>query len=229
MSKKIIVAIDGFSSCGKSTMAKMLAKEVGYRYIDTGAMYRTVGLFASQNGLLQNGIVDELGLHAKMNELQIDFVVNAHGQSETTLNGVNVEAQIRSLDAAAGASLVSQLAFVREAMVKQQKMMGKDKGIVMDGRDIGTVVFPEAELKIFVTASSEVRAKRRFDELIAKGDVAEFDEVLHSTIERDERDVNRKESPLRAAPDALVLDNSNIGVEEQKNWLFDQFYQKVNA
>jgi cytidylate kinase len=227
--KKIIVAIDGYSSCGKSTMAKALAAEVGYAYIDTGAMYRAVSLYCIQEGLMDaNWIIDEQELSKRIPHISVQFKTNGQGKSETYLNGINVEKDIRSLDAGTGASKVSQLRVVRQAMVNQQHLMGKEKGIVMDGRDIGTVVFPHAELKIFLTASSEIRAQRRFDELQAKGENVSFEEVLRSTIDRDNSDVNRTESPLRQAPDALVLDNSSMSLEEQTIWLHNAFNKALN-
>jgi cytidylate kinase len=225
---KIIVAIDGYSSCGKSTMAKSLAAEIGYAYIDTGAMYRAVALFCIENGIMSNDWkIDEQLLSQKIKSISIQFKVSEAGKSETYLNGINVEKEIRSLDAGTGASKVSQFRIVREAMVALQQEMGSQKGIVMDGRDIGTVVFPQAELKIFLTASPEVRAKRRYDELIAKGETVSFQEVLQSTIERDNADINRKESPLRQAPDALVLDNSTITPSEQTKWLRQAFNKTI--
>lgn len=227
--KKIIVAIDGFSSCGKSTMAKTLAAEVGYAYIDTGAMYRAVALYCLQEGLMdESWTINEQELTNRISHISVQFRTNAQGKSDTYLNGINVEKEIRSLDAGTGASKVSQLRIVRQAMVTQQHLMGKEKGIVMDGRDIGTVVFPEAELKIFLTASPEIRAKRRFDELQAKSENVSFEEVLKSTIDRDYSDVNRAESPLCQAPDALVLDNSNMSLDEQTIWLHNAFNKALN-
>ncbi len=225
--KKIIVAIDGYSSCGKSSMAKALAATIGYAYIDTGAMYRAVALYCLQEGIMNVGWeIDKDNLDKSIASINIQFKANESGKSETYLNDVNVEGQIRSLKAGTGASKVSQLRVVRQAMVKQQILMGLHKGIVMDGRDIGTVVFPNAELKIFLTASPKVRAQRRYDELQAKGENVSYDEVLQSTIERDKSDVNRRESPLKQASDALVLDNSHLTIEEQSKWLYDAF---INA
>ena len=227
--KKIIVAIDGFSSCGKSTMAKGLAAEIGYAYIDTGAMYRAISLYCLQEGLMdKEWIIDVEELTKRIDNILIQFKINAEGKSETYLNGVNVENDIRRLEVGTGASRVSELPFVRKALVAQQHLMGQQKGIVMDGRDIGTVVFPQAELKIFLTASSEIRAKRRFDELQAKGEDVSYEEVLRSTIDRDNRDINREESPLRQASDALVLDNSNMTLAEQTKWLHDAFISAIN-
>ncbi len=228
MSNKIIVAIDGHSSCGKSTMAKVLAANIGYAYIDTGAMYRAIALYCLRTGLMTETAIDTAELEHQISSIKIEFRVNENGKSDTYLNGENVESQIRSLEAGLGASRVSELGFVRKALVAQQQEMGRTKGIVMDGRDIGTVVFPNAELKVFVTASPEVRAQRRYDELIAKGEKVSYNEVLSSTIERDHRDENRAESPLRKADDAIVLDNSNINLEEQNRWLMEAFEHRVS-
>lgn len=225
--KKIIIAIDGFSSCGKSTMAKDLAREIGYIYIDSGAMYRTVTLFCLQNNLIIDGVVNESELLRKMEQIQVSFVLNpGTGKPEACLNGQNVESLIRTLEVSRNVSYVSAIAFVRKAMVAQQQQMGVHKGIVMDGRDIGTTVFPDAELKIFVTASPEIRAQRRFDEMIQKNEVASFDEILENVKQRDYLDQNREESPLRQAEDALLLDNSHMTIAEQKQWLLTQ-YQRV--
>jgi len=222
--KKIIVAIDGFSSCGKSTMARNLAKAIRYVWIDSGAMYRAVTYFALQQGLFEHEILDEDGLRTMIPALNISFAVNPEtGQNETFLNGQNVEAGIRSMEVANRVSLVATLDFVRKAMVARQQEIGKEKAVVMDGRDIGTVVFPEAELKIFVTASPEVRALRRVNELRAKGLEVSFEEVLANVCERDRIDSSRKISPLRKADDALELDNSNLTIEEQQAWLLEQF------
>lgn len=229
LQKKIIIAVDGFSSCGKSTMAKELASKIGYAYIDTGAMYRAISLFCIREGLINEIGIKLLELEKKMPTINIQFKVNAAGKSDTYLNGENVEQSIRTLEVGIGASRVSEVKFVREALVAQQKAMGQEKGIVMDGRDIGTVVFPLAELKIFVTASPEVRAKRRFDELIAKGEKVSFQEVYNTTIERDNRDTTRAESPLKQADDALVLDNSNMTLDEQREWMYNAFINCVNG
>ena len=226
---KIIVAIDGFSSCGKSTMAKELAVEAGYIYVDSGAMYRAVSLFCIHNGWMTDTEINELELIKNIKSIQIEFKPNAEGISETFLNGQNVENEIRSLEVANGASRVSTLGFVRRELVRQQQIMGKGKGIVMDGRDIGTVVFPSAELKIFVTASPEIRAKRRLVEMAGKGEKANFDEVLANVKERDERDQNRAESPLRKAEDAIVIDNSFLTREEQNSLLKTLFTEKTSC
>lgn len=225
--KKIVVAIDGFSSCGKSTMAKDLAREVGYIYIDTGAMYRAVSLYALRHNLMNEEIIDEVALQKEITKIEITFRPNEQGHSETFLNEENVEKQIRTLEVANGASRVSTLKFVREHLVALQREMGKGKGVVMDGRDIGTVVFPDAELKIFLTASPEVRAERRFEELKQKGMEQSFEEVLSNLKERDFRDQNRKESPLKQAEDALLLDNSTLTLQEQTDWLLARFQEKT--
>jgi cytidylate kinase len=221
--KKINIAVDGFSSCGKSTIAKGLAKELGYTYIDSGAMYRAVALFAYRNGWMTDTTIDEAALQKHISEIVISFETAPTGQQETYLNGENVEREIRSLEIGNGASRVSTLGFVRKELVRQQQAMGKKKGVVMDGRDIGTVVFPDAELKIFLTAPPEVRARRRFEELQAKGTPVSYEETLANVIERDERDTTRSESPLRKAPDAIELDNSNVTITEQLQWAMDMF------
>ena len=222
--KKIIVAIDGFSSCGKSTMAKNLAKAVNYIYIDSGAMYRAVTFYALQQGFFQNGQLKEDALQRVIHALDISFQPNpVTGQTETFLNGKNVEDDIRGMEVANRVSPVATLSFVRRALVVRQQAMGKEKAIVMDGRDIGTVVFPEAELKIFVTASAEVRAQRRVDELQAKGADVSFEEVLANVRQRDHIDSTRKDSPLRKADDAIELDNSYLTIAEQQEWLLQQF------
>ena len=222
--KKITIAIDGFSSCGKSTMAKDLAREVGYIYIDSGAMYRAVTLYCLENNLFTTDGIDTARLEALMSDIRISFQLNPEtGRPMTHLNGVNVEDRIRTMEVSTRVSPVAALPFVREALVKLQQEMGKEKGIVMDGRDIGTAVFPDAELKIFVTASAEIRAQRRYDELKAKGEDASFEEILANVKERDYIDQNREVSPLRKADDALLLDNSNLTIEEQKQWLKERF------
>jgi cytidylate kinase len=225
--QKIIVAIDGFSSCGKSTMAKELARETGYIYVDSGAMYRAVSLFCIQKGWLTSEGINEAELEKDIASINIEFKPDKEGKSETYLNGKNVENEIRSLAVANGASRVSTLGFIRRELVRQQQIMGDRKGIVMDGRDIGTVVFPAAELKIFVTASPEIRAQRRLDEMAAKGENANFEEVLANVKERDERDQNRTESPLRKADDAVVVDNSYLNREEQNRLLRTLFDERT--
>ena len=226
--KKITIAIDGFSSCGKSTMAKDLAREIGYIYIDSGAMYRAVTLYCLENGLFTTDGIDTAKLEAAMPDIRISFQLNPETQRPMTfLNGANVEDRIRTMEVSTRVSPVAALPFVREALVKLQQEMGQEKGIVMDGRDIGTAVFPNAELKIFVTASAEIRAQRRYDELKAKGQDASFEEILANVKERDYIDQNREVSPLRKADDAILLDNSNLTIEEQKQWLAERFAEAV--
>ena len=229
--KKIIVAIDGLSSCGKSTMARELAQEVGYTYIDTGAMYRAVTLYALRHGLLApDGQIDTAALEKQIGDIRITFRVNpATGRSETYLNGEQVEAAIRSMEVSAQVSRIASLPFVRRALVAQQQAMGRQKGLVMDGRDIGTVVFPEAELKIFVTATDEVRAKRRVDELRGKGTEVSMEEVLRNVRERDRLDMERAESPLRRADDAVELDNTHLTIPEQRALLLRLFHQATEG
>lgn len=229
--KKIIIAIDGFSSCGKSTMAKDLAGEIGYVYIDSGAMYRAVTLYCLENGLFNtDGSVNVSALKNKVNDINITFKFNTKTlRPDTYLNGRNVEEQIRSMEVSSRVSLVAAIDFVREALVRLQQLMGKSKGIVMDGRDIGTTVFPEAELKIFVTASAEVRAKRRYDELKAKGDNVSYEDILFNVMERDRIDQTREVSPLKKADDAILLDNSNMTIQEQKEWLRNEYERAVNS
>lgn len=228
--KKITIAIDGHSSCGKSTMAKDLAREVGYVYVDTGAMYRSVTLYALRHNLFnEDGSVKTAELEQQMSQINISFKFNAEtGRPDTYLNNECVEKEIRSLEVSNHVSPIAAVPFVRTAMVTQQQQMGKDKGVVMDGRDIGTTVFPDAELKIFVTASAQVRAQRRFDELKGKGMPADFDDILKNVEERDYIDSHREVSPLRKADDAIELDNSNMTIPEQKQWLMDRFKEKAN-
>ena len=220
---KIIVAIDGYSSCGKSTIAKALAKYAGYTYVDTGAMYRAIGLYTLRKGLQVTGD----GLRAEevialLPQIQVGFT-QVDGAQHVTLNGEDVESQIRTLEAGNRASQISQIKEVRAFLVAQQQKMGEAKGIVMDGRDIGTVVFPKAELKLFLTATPEVRAQRRYDELVEKGEKPDFAEVLADVNDRDYRDTHRAESPLRQAEDAIVVDNSNMTREEQMQVIYDHF------
>lgn len=224
--KKIIIAMDGHSSCGKSTMAKALAKAIGYTYIDTGAMYRAVTLYALQHQLLDEENIDEEQLSEKMGDIQISFVLNQEtGRPDTYLNGVCVEKEIRGMEVSNNVSRISAIPFVREALVAQQQQMGKDKGVVMDGRDIGTVVFPDAELKVFVTATAEVRAQRRYDELCSKGETPDYEEVLKNVKERDYLDSHREVSPLRKADDAIELDNSEMTIPQQNEWLLQKYYE----
>ena len=227
--KKITIAIDGFSSCGKSTMAKDLAKKLGYVYVDTGAMYRAVTLYAMRNGLFNaDGSVKTADLERQMNKINITFKLNKTAERpDTYLNNELVENDIRTLEVSNHVSQIAAVPFIREAMVAQQQRMGKDKGVVMDGRDIGTTVFPEAELKVFVTASAEVRAQRRYDELKEKGMPAEFNDILKNVQERDYIDSHREVSPLRKAPDAIELDNSHMTITEQSAWLMEQVKQKI--
>lgn len=229
--KKITIAIDGHSSCGKSTMAKALARKVGYIYVDTGAMYRCVTLYALRNNLFAaDGTIDTQTLETKMPDIHISFQLRKGAdRPDTYLNGECVEKEIRSMEVSNHVSPIAALPFVREALVAQQQQMGKDKGVVMDGRDIGTTVFPDAELKIFVTASSRVRAQRRYDELQQKGMPADFEDILKNVEERDYIDSHREVSPLRKADDAILLDNSNMSIAEQDQWLMEHFEQAVRA
>lgn len=226
MEKKLItIAIDGFSSSGKSTMAKVLAKNIGYAYIDTGAMYRAVTLFCLENGIIDGDVVDVERLEKAISDIEISFSVNPEtGASQTMLNGVNVEREIRDMRVSSKVSVVAAIPFVRRALVCQQQKMGESKGIVMDGRDIGTVVFPDAEMKVYVDASPETRAQRRYDELKAKGDtVTTYEDVLENVKYRDYLDQTREESPLRKADDAIVLDNSHMTPDEQNRWMLDLY------
>lgn len=220
MVNKIIVAIDGYSSCGKSTIAKALAKHAGYTYVDTGAMYRAIALYT-----LLNGLEDEEAIIAALPDIKVGFVL-VNGAQHATLNGEDVEAQIRTLEVGNRASQISQIKEVRAFLVAQQQAMGTEKGIVMDGRDIGTVVFPNAELKLFLTASPEVRAQRRFDELVAKGEKPDYAAVLADVNDRDYRDTHRAESPLRQAEDAIVVDNSHMTPDEQMQVIIRLFEEK---
>lgn len=223
-SNKIIIAIDGFSSSGKSTMARRLASEIGYRYIDSGAMYRAVTLYALDNGIIApSGEVDEAALAKVLPGIKIDFATMPDHTQHTLLNGTDVEQEIRRLRVSNHVSDISAIPMVRHALVAMQQALGKDKGIVMDGRDIGTTVFPGAELKIFVDASPQTRAQRRFAELTAKGNEVTFEEVLANVVHRDHIDRTRKESPLRRADDAIAIDNSSMTLAEQDAWLLDQY------
>lgn len=227
---KITIAIDGHSSCGKSTMAKQLAKDLGYVYVDTGAMYRTVTLYAMRKGYIdaENNVNTNL-LQNDMQSIGISFIIGKEsGRPEAYLNGERVEDEIRGIEVSKRVSLIAALPFVRKALVEMQREMGEKGGVVMDGRDIGTTVFPNAELKVFVTASAEVRAQRRFDELRAKGDDVNYDDILANVKERDYIDSHRDVSPLRKADDALLLDNSNMTIPEQKEWLENQVARILN-
>lgn len=223
MNSKIIIAIDGYSSSGKSTMARRLAKTIGYRYIDSGAMYRAVTLYAMEHGLIKpDGNVDAERLTEMLPEINVDFTLDGDRQF-TTLNGRVVEDEIRSLEVSSHVSPVAAIPSVRYALVRMQRAMGEEKGIVMDGRDIGTVVFPQAEMKVFCNASPQKRAERRYEELREKGKDVSFDEVLANVVERDRIDTTRAESPLRCAPDAVKLDNSSMTIEEQNEWLLNLY------
>ena len=221
--EKIIVAIDGYSSCGKSTIAKALAKYAGYTYVDTGAMYRAIGLYT-----LRHNLTEPADIIAALPNIQVGFIL-VDGAQHVTLNGEDVESQIRTLEAGNCASRISQIKEVRAFLVAQQQRMGEAKGIVMDGRDIGTVVFPNAELKLFLTASPEVRAQRRYDELVEKGEKPDFAAVLADVNDRDYRDTHRAESPLRQADDAIVVDNSNLTREEQMALIYKIFDEKAKS
>ena len=226
--KSIIIAIDGFSSCGKSTMAKDLARRIGYIYVDSGAMYRAVTLYCLDNRLINDGVVDTQRLASAMGEIVISFANNpTSGKQETYLNGVCVEQEIRNMRVSNSVSLVSQIGFVREALVAQQRRLGEAKGIVMDGRDIGTAVFPDAELKIFVTASARTRAERRTAEMQAAGENADIDAIERNIAMRDEMDMTRKISPLRKAHDAIELDNSRMTIDEQNAWLLARYEETI--
>ena len=222
--KKISIAIDGFSSCGKSTMAKQLAKAISYIYVDTGAMYRVVTLAALRAGVMESGDVDL----EKLNECVKNLEINLDANAKVYLNGADVENEIRGLEVSNWVSKISAIGFVREKLLDIQRELGAQKGVVMDGRDIGTVVLPNAELKIFVTADADVRAKRRYDELLRKGSPATYEEVLDNIKMRDYNDVNRKVSPLVQAPDALLLDNSYMTIDEQNTWLLKKVEEACN-
>ena len=227
--KQLTIAIDGHSSCGKSTMAKDLAKEIGYIYVDTGAMYRSVTLYAMRQGLIDaEGNINVEELEKQLADINISFQLNKEtGRPDTFLNGENVEAQIRTMEVSAHVSPVATLPFVRRKLVEEQQKMGEGGGIVMDGRDIGTVVFPNADLKIFVTASAEVRAERRYKELKEKGEAADYDEILENVKQRDYIDTHRETSPLKKADDALELDNSHMTIDEQRQWLLDRVRERI--
>ncbi len=228
--RKIVIAIDGFSSCGKSTFAKAIAARLGYIFIDTGAMYRAVTLYALEHGAVEEGVVDRERVVALLPEVNISFRFNSErGASDVYVNGECVEDKIRSIEVSSTVSKVSCIAEVREKLVAMQQEMGRARGVVMDGRDIGTVVFPDAELKIYMTADARVRAERRYAELVAKGDMVTMEEILENVISRDEADMTREISPLRQADDAVVLDNSYMSVEEQMAWFMERYEKIVNA
>ena len=227
--RKIIIAIDGFSSCGKSTFAKSIAARLGYIFIDTGAMYRAVTLYALENGAVEDGVVDAAKVEALLPQVEIAFRFNPErGASDVYVNGVEVEQKIRTIEVSNLVSKISSIGAVREKLVSLQQQMGQARGVVMDGRDIGTVVFPDAELKIYMTADAEVRAKRRYDELTAKGDNVTMEEILENVISRDHADMNREISPLRQAEDAIVLDNSYMSVEEQMAWFMERYEEAIS-
>ncbi|MDG5491439.1 (d)CMP kinase [Psychroserpens sp. SPM9] len=228
--RKITIAIDGFSSTGKSTVAKQLASALGYVYVDSGAMYRAVTLYAMQNGFIDADCLDAEGLVAQLDQIKIDFQFNKDlGYAEVYLNGSNVEKAIRSLEVSQCVSQVATISEVREQLVKQQQNFGKDKGVVMDGRDIGTVVFPDAELKLFMTASAEKRAQRRYDELIERGDEVTYEEVLKNVQSRDHIDSTREDSPLSMANDAVKVDNSKMSLNEQFEFVLKLSQEKIKA
>ena len=230
MKKKLIIAIDGYSSCGKSTFARAIAKELNYIFIDSGAMYRAVTLYCMRRDFIGNGNINIEGIIRELKDIHIEFVYNPDiAEYETFLNSENVEKEIRGIEVSAHVSRISQIPEVRARMVELQRQIGVFKGIVMDGRDIGTVVFPDADLKIFMTASVEIRAKRRYDELINKGVNVDFEEIRKNIIARDITDENRDISPLRRADDAIILDNSRMKVEEQMNWVRQIIEKKING
>ena len=228
--QKIVIALDGFSSCGKSTFAKAIAARLGYIFIDTGAMYRAVTLYALEQEAIVDGVVNEAAVVALLPEVNITFKFNAErGASDIYVNGELAEGRIRTIEVSNCVSSVSSIREVREKLVAMQQQMGRERGVVMDGRDIGTVVFPDAELKIFMTADAQVRAERRYAELTAKGDSVTMEEILENVISRDKADMERAISPLRQAEDAVVLDNSHMSVEEQMAWFMERYQKIVNA
>jgi cytidylate kinase len=230
MKKKLIIAIDGYSSCGKSTFARAIAKELNYIFIDSGAMYRAVTLYCMRRDFIGNGNINIEGIIRELKDIHIEFVYNPDiAEYETFLNSENVEKEIRGIEVSAHVSRISQIPEVRARMVELQRQIGMFKGIVMDGRDIGTVVFPDADLKVFMTASVEIRAKRRYDELINKGVNVDFEEIRKNIVARDITDENRDISPLRRADDAIILDNSRMKVEEQMNWVRQIIEKKING
>ena len=226
--KKIIIAIDGYSSTGKSTLAKKLANALGYVYVDTGAMYRAVALYAMENNLINEDKIDEVSLVSKLEKTDIKFIFNSKlGFSEIYLNGRNVENEIRRIDVSNKVSIIAAISAVRKKMVMEQHHMGQDRGVVMDGRDIGTVVFPHAALKIFMTASAEIRARRRYDEMIAKGEVVTYETVLENVTSRDHLDTSRKDSPLKKAVDAIEINSDNLNVQETFDLVYKEAKKKI--
>jgi cytidylate kinase len=226
LNKSIVVAVDGHSSCGKSTFAKLIAEELNYIYIDSGAMYRAVALYALHNNLIKNKVIQTELLIQELPKLNIHFKRSSDGKLSTFLNDKNIEAEIRGVEVSGLVSEISKIKEVRSFLVKLQQQLGDSKSIVMDGRDIGTVVFPNAEIKLFMTADAKVRAQRRFDELTAKNISVSFEEILQNVIDRDYNDTNRKESPLIKANDAIVLDNSHITIQEQLSWFIELLNQR---
>ena len=227
---RIIIAIDGFSSCGKSTFAKAIAARLGYIFIDTGAMYRAVTLYAQEHGAIRSGIIDEEAVTRLLDEIAITFRFNPErGASDIYVNGERVEGKIRTIEVSNCVSGVSAIPAVRRKLVAMQQAMGRQRGVVMDGRDIGTVVFPDAELKLFMTADPAVRAQRRYDELRAKGDEVSLEEIERNVRERDKADMSRAISPLRQAADAVVLDNSRMSVDEQMAWFMEEYARRTAA
>jgi cytidylate kinase len=230
MDKKLIIAIDGYSSCGKSSFAKAIAKELKYIYVDSGAMYRAVTLYCMRKGFIGKEGFNKDSILSNLKDIHVNFIYNPDiGEYETHLNSENVEKEIRGIEVSAYVSKISQIYEVRSRMVELQRQIGVFKGIVMDGRDIGTIVFPDAEIKIFMTASIDIRANRRFDELIAKGVNVDFEEIKNNIIARDIADENRDISPLRRADDAIVLDNSRMSVREQMNWIKEIIEKKIHG
>jgi cytidylate kinase len=230
MDKKLIIAIDGYSSCGKSSFARAIAKELKYIYIDSGAMYRAVTLYCMRKGFIGKDRFNKDGILSNLKDIHVNFIYNPDiGEYETHLNSENVEKEIRGIEVSACVSKISQIYEVRSRMVELQRQIGVFKGIVMDGRDIGTVVFPDAEIKIFITASVDIRAYRRFDELKAKGVNVDFEEIKRNIIARDIADENRDISPLRRADDAIILDNSRMSIQEQMNWVKEIIEKKIHG
>jgi CMP/dCMP kinase len=230
MTKKLIIAIDGYSSCGKSTFARTIARELNYIFIDSGAMYRAVTLYCMRKGYVSESACDKPSIVSDLGNIHIEFVYSPDiAEYETFLNSENVEKEIRGIEVSSKVSMISQISEVRTRMVELQRQIGVFKGIVMDGRDIGTVVFPDADLKIFMTASVEVRAKRRHDELIAKGVMIDLEEIRKNIVARDITDENRDISPLRRADDAIVLDNTRMSIKEQMDWVLEIIRKKING